>query len=260
MRGGPYTDCGRFAPMTDAVTSLLARIQADGAAATIPADERGAPDAAFVAGRIRAALALSKDDAARIVSVWDEAGARHDPATLDEVIAELTAGGWVPIIGAISKRKLRASARIALAATQSVGTVELATAVLGASGTKDDVAALETLARHPTFTLHAATALSNLDHWQARAALLRLMTTTFGATRVIVIDRLLPHVREPAIRLALVRDALVGLDAASAAEVAKDIAAMCTVQDCIDDPDAPEALKAGARLVKAAASGVAADG
>src|SRR6185503_7909124 len=100
-----------------------------------------------------------------------------------------------------------------------------------AAGTKDDVAALETLARHPAFTLHAATALSNLDHWTARAALLRLLTTTHGATRVIVIDRLLPHIRQPAIRLALVRDALVGLDAASAAEVAKDIAAMCTVQD-----------------------------
>ena len=71
---------------------------------------------------------------------------------------------------------------------------------------------------------------------------------------MIVIDRLLPHVREPAVRLALVRDALVGLDAASAAEVAKDIAAMCTVQDCIDDPSAPEDLKAGARLVMAAAA------
>lgn len=233
---------------------LLARVRRDGAAATVAADERGAPDAGFVVGRIRAALALPKDDAARIVAVWDEAGRRHDPGSLDEALAELTAGGWVPFVGAHSKRRLRESARTALEGTDRAGTVELATAVLGASGTKDDVAALEALARHPAFTLHAATALSNLDHWQARAALLRLMTTTAGATRVTVIDRLLPHVREPAIRLALVRDALVGLDDASAGQVAKDIAAMCTVQDCIDDPDAPEDLKAGARLVMRHAS------
>jgi hypothetical protein len=238
--------------MSNREGSVFARIQADGAAATISADERGAPDAAFVAGRIRAALALAKYDVARIVAVWDEAGARHDPATLDEVIAELTAGGWVPIIGALSKRKLRASARIALAATDRAGTVELATAVLGASGTKDDVAALETLARHPSFTLHAATALSNLDHWQGRASLLRLLAATNGAERVVVIDRLLPHIREPAVRLALVRDALTGLAPEHAREVAPDIAAMLDVKSLAEDPKAPAEIRAGARAVLAA--------
>jgi hypothetical protein len=229
--------------------SVLDRIRRDGASADVPRGERGAPDAKFVAERIRTATALAPGDDDRVVAVWDEAGARHDPETLDAALRELTAGGWVPFVGAHSRRRLRESARIALAVTQHAGTVELAAAVLGAAGTTDDVETLELLARHPALTLHAATALSNLDHWQARAALLRLLSLADGPSRVIVIDRLLPHVREAAVRLALVRDALVGLAPEHAREVASDIAAMCTVKDCIDDPDAPEALKAGARLV-----------
>jgi hypothetical protein len=235
--------------MTPDGDSLLARVRRDGAAVAIPPAERGAPDAAFVVGRIRTAMALAPEDEARIVAVWDEAGARHDPETLDAVLTELTAGGWVPFVGAHGRRRLRDSARVALARTQRAGTIELAAAVLGAAGKKEDADVLETLARHPAFTLHAATALSNLDHWHARAALLRLLTLEDGASRVLVIDRLLPHVREPAVRLALVRDALTGLAPEHAREVAADIAASCTVQDCIDDPDAPPELKAGARLV-----------
>ena len=231
------------------MTSLLARIRAEGAAAVVPAAERGTPDAKFVVGRIRTAMALAPKETARIVAVWDEAGARHDPETLDAALGELTAGGWVPFVGAYSRKGLRESARIALAGTELPGTVELAAAVLGAGGQKTDAEALEALARHPAFTLHAATALSNLDHWEGRASLLRLLVTTTGDQRVLVIDRLLPHIREPAVRLALVRDAVVGLSPEHAAEVAGDIAATCNVQDCVDDPRAPEDLKAGARLV-----------
>jgi hypothetical protein len=231
---------------------LLARVRAEGAAAAIAAEERGTPDAAFVVARIRTAIALPPGDDRRVVAVWDEAGARHDPEALDAALAELTAGGWVPFVGAHGRRRLRESALVALAGTSRAGTVELAAAVLGAAGRDEDAAVLETLARHPAFTLHAATALSNLAHWHGRAALLRLLTTTNGASRVLVIDRLLPHVREPAVRLALVRDALVGLAPEHAREVAPDIAAMCTVQDCIDDPEAPADLKAGARAVLAA--------
>lgn len=228
---------------------VLDRIRRDGAAADVPPGERGRPDAKSVAERIRTAMSLAPEDAARIVAVWDEAGARHDPESLDAALAQLTAGGWVPFVGAHSRRGLRDSARIALAGTRQAGTVELAAAVLGAAGTKEDAEVLETLARHPAFTLHAATALSNLAHWEGRASLLRLLRLGDGPSRVIVIDRLLPHVREAAVRLALVRDALVGLAPEHAREVATDIAALCTVKDCIDDPTAPDDLKAGARLV-----------
>ncbi len=229
--------------------SLLDLVRRDGAAAAVPADERGAPDAKVVAERIRTAMALAPGDDDRVVAVWDEAGARHDPETLDAALTQLTAGGWVPFVGAHSRRGLRDSARIALAGTRQAGTVELAAAVLGAAGTKDDAEVLETLAQHPAFTLHAATALSNLAHWEGRASLLRLLRLDDGPSRVLVIDRLLPHVREAAVRLALVRDALVGLAPEHAREVATDIAVLCTVKDCIDDPGAPEDLKAGARLV-----------
>jgi len=236
---------------------ILARVAAQGAAAEIENEERDAPDAAFVVAYIHKAVRMAGP---MVVMAWDEAGGRHDPATIDAVLQRLTTGAWIPILGAFQRHLLRESARDALKGTHRAGTVELAAAVLGAVGTKEDVETLETLARHPAFTLHAATALSNLDHWRARAALLRLLSTTDGASRVIVIDRLLPHVREPAVRLALVRDALVGLAPEHAAEVAKDIAAMCTVQDCIDDPSAPQDLKRGARLVmEHAARGAVAD-
>jgi hypothetical protein len=234
------------------VTSLLDRITSQGAAAEVPAVERGAADAAVVAAKIRTAMALPSEDTARIVAVWDEAGSRHDPEALDAALAELTAGGWVPFVGAVSRRRLRDSALVAIRGTARAGTVELAAAVVGAAGRKEDAVILETLARHPAFTLHAATALSNLAHWQGRASLLRLLTHLDGEQRVVVIDRLLPHIREPAVRLALVRDALKGLAPEHAREVASDIATLCTVQDCIDDPDAPEDLKAGARMVLAA--------
>ena len=231
---------------------LLDRIRRDGATAAIADEPRETPDAAFVASRLRAAAALPPAESARALAVWDDAGTRHDPATIDAVLAELTAGGWVPFIGGRGRKGLRTSARAALAATRRRGTMELALAVLGAVGRKEDAEALELAARHPAFTLHAATALSNLDHWQGRASLLRLLTLTGGAERVVVIDRLLPHVREPAVRLALVRDALTGLAPEHAREVAPDIAAMLDVKSLAEDPKAPEAIRAGARAVLAA--------
>jgi len=233
-------------------TPLLDRIRRDGASAQIADEPRETPDAAFVAARLRAAAALPPAESARALGAWDEAGSRHDPATIDAVLAELTSGGWMPFVGAGSRKRLRLSARAALASTRRRGTLELALAVLGAVGRKEDADALETAARHPAFTLHAATALSNLDHWQGRASLLRLLTATNGAERVLVIDRLLPHVREPAVRLALVRDALTGLAPEHAREVAPDIAAMLDVKSLADDPKTPADIRAGARAVLAA--------
>jgi hypothetical protein len=229
--------------------SLLDRVRADGAAASIPDEPRGATDAVFVVERLAAAAAAREPE--RALALWDEAGERHDVAAIDVVLQRVTSGAWIPFFGVGRRRRLRDSARRAVASTTRSGTIELAAAVLGAVGTKDDVDVLETLARHPAFTLHAATALSNLAAWQGRAALLRLLTTTDGDERVTIIDRLLPHVREPAVRLALVRDALRGLAPEHAVQVAGDIAAMCTVQDCLDDPTAPADVKAGARLVLA---------
>lgn len=232
---------------------LLDRVRAEGPSASIPEPGRETPDAAAVVARLRGALDARRADPVRALSLWDEAGRRHDPGSLDAALATLTAGGWVPFAGAASRKRLREGARDALARTAEPGTVELAAAVLGAAGTEEDADALEALARHPAFTLHAATALSNLAHWRGRAALLRLLSATDGASRVVVIDRLLAHVREPAVRLALVRDALRGLDPESAREVAGAIAESCAVRECLDDPAAPEDLKAGARLVLAAA-------
>jgi len=232
--------------------ALFDVIRSGGASAGVPDDPRETPDAAFVVSRLRAAAALPPEESARALAVWDEAGARHDPATIDAVLADLTAGGWVPFVGARGRKSLRLSARAALTGTRRRGTMELALAVLGAIGRKEDAEALETVGRHPAFTLHAATALSNLDHWQGRASLLRLLVATNGAERVVVIDRLLPHIREPAVRLALVRDALTGLAPEHAREVAPDIAAMLDVKSLAEDAKAPADIRAGARAVLAA--------
>jgi hypothetical protein len=48
---------------------------------------------------------------------------------------------------------------------------------------------------------------------------------------VLVIDRLLPHVREPAVRLALVRDAFTGLDETHAREIAPAVAETLQLYD-----------------------------
>lgn len=228
--------------------SLLARVL-DDPKADVPVQPRGVRDADAVVRFVRAAVALPPDADARIVAAWDAAGALHDPEALDRALLRLTAGGWVPLVGALNRRKLSDSARMALTVTTQPGTVELAVAILGATGTAADVETLEALARHPAFSLHAVTALSNLEPWQGRAALLRLLVTTDGDLRVNVIDRLLPHVREPAVRLALVRDALTGLDDAHAEEVAPDIAAMCDVKACLTDEKATPDVRAGAQNV-----------
>ena len=228
--------------------SLLALLLADPKAG-VPAQARGVRDADAVVRFVRAAVALPHDADARILAAWDAAGALHDPEALDRALLRLTAGGWVPLVGALNRRKLSDSARTALSLTSQPGTVELAVAVLGATGTAADAETLEALARNAAFNLHAVTALSNLEPWQGRAALLRLLVTTDGDLRVNVIDRLLPHVREPAVRLALVRDALTGLDDAHAAEVAPDIAAMCDVKACLTDENATPDVRAGARNV-----------
>jgi hypothetical protein len=233
--------------------SLLTRIRREGAAADVPPADRLPADADEVTRLVLEASHLDpRREADRISALWEQAGRLHDVEALDDALGRVASGSWIPFLGAANRKRLRRAARVALERTTSAGALELAIAVLGETGSDEDAPALEALAVHPAFTLHATTALSNLAHWQGRAALLRLLTRTQGASRVTVIDRLLPHVREPAVRLALVRDALRGLAPEHAAEVAPDIVAMCTVRDCLTDPDAPEDLKEGARLVLAA--------
>ena len=135
-----------------------------------------------------------------------------------------------------------------------VSAAQLALAVVGELGGREDARSLETLGIHPRLTLHAATALANLDAWEGRLSLLRLLNQTNGDARVSVIDRLLPHTTQPAVRLALLRDALPGLDPICAREVAPDIAAACDARGVADDPKAADDLRRAARDVLRAAT------
>ena len=260
--------------MTGAATgSLLDRLTRDGAAADLGPDPAepdaaadaapggaaaaaGAADAARLVAAVRRAAAAMPDEAAACVA-WDEAGAAHTPETLDVALAELTGWRFLGFTRAAAKRRIRDAARLAMQRTRSVGALQLAAAFVGELGDEDDVAALERVAVHPRLTLHGATALSNLRPWQARLALLRLLTTTTGDARVLVIDRLLPHVGQPAVRLALVRDALRGLAPEHAHEVARDIASACRAKDLADDKGVADDVREGARAVLAAAEDAA---
>jgi hypothetical protein len=235
--------------------SLLARLAAQGAALSLPAVPRApAADAERVAAHLREAAAALPDET-RALASFEAAGRLHDPLALDAVLARVAPRFPLPFAGGVRKWRLRDAARSALRTTSEVGALELACALLGQVGTEEDAAQLEVVGRHPELTLYGATALSNLTHWQGRAALLRLLTATEGNARVLVIDRLLPHTREPAVRLALVRDALHGLDAVHAAEVAGEIAERCGVRKWIDDPAVPDDVRRGAELVLRHAGG-----
>lgn len=238
--------------MTDPV-SLRERLERDGPLADLGPEpaESAAPAGDLVAALRRAALALPDERAA--LAAWDDGGALHRPETLDAALEELTAWTLFGFVRAASKRRLRDAARVALARTARIGSLRLAAAVVGELGDRHDVEALEAVARHPRTSLHGVTALANLRPWQARLAMLRLLSAADGAERVLVIDRLLPHAREKAVRLALVRDALAGLAPEHAREVAGDIAAACRAKELADDPSIDVAVRAGARAVIAAA-------
>jgi len=228
---------------------LLTRLERDGADAPIAAPEpnRNASVEGLVAA-IRAAID-ARADPSSAAEAWIRAGALHDPETLDQALATVAPVMGVPILAGVRRRRLRDSARDALRATPSVGALRLAAAVLGAVGASDDAAALETIAVHPALTLHGATALANLNHWEGRASLLRLLSRVGGAERVLVIDRLLPFVREPAVRLALVRDAFTGLDAEHAREVAPAVVDALDLAAWLDEPRTSDELRAAARRI-----------
>lgn len=235
--------------------SLLDLLRAGAAAVDLRAEgaggdagDRPADPAALVAALRRAAAAMPADEAGALAA-FEDAGRLHDPEALDAALRELAGWRLFGFVGAGGRRRLLGAARLAVRRTADPRTLRLAAAFVGELGGRADVDALEVLAAHPALVLHGATALSNLRDREGRAALLRLLHVHRGEARLVVIDRLLPHAAEPAVRLALVRDALVGLDDALAREVAPDIARLCDAAATADDPRAADDVRAGARSV-----------
>jgi hypothetical protein len=232
--------------------SLLDRLLRDGSAVEVaPEDGSAVSSAAELVAALRRAAAALPDETASLAA-WDEAGARHTPETIDAAREELTAFRFLGFLRATSRRRLLDAARLALRRTRHAGSLRLAAAFVGELGDEEDVEALTAVARHPALALHGTTALANLRPWRARLALLRLLAETTGEQRVLVIDRLLPHAGQPAVRLALVRDAVTGLSPEHAREVAADIAEICRCRELADDASVTADVRAGARAVLAA--------
>lgn len=229
--------------------SLLDRIRSEGAAASIDDDAATTPDVEQLLSLVRAAGEAIETDERAALAAWDTAGTLHDLETLDIALQSLGTGRGI-FGGGRRTRRVVAATRHALARSERVGTVQLAAAVLGQMGDSSDVPALEVLAVHPGLNLHAATALAVHPHRSGVAALLRVLAKTSGEQRLTVIDRLLVHAEQPAVRLALVRDALVGLDSELAREVAPDIAARCDIDAALRDPKTADDVRAGAELVR----------
>ncbi|MCG3136119.1 MAG: hypothetical protein HMLKMBBP_03947 [Planctomycetes bacterium] len=220
---------------------VLDLVREKGAYALFP----GASDPATGdAARTRAALDRAAAHPERAADAYSDAATTCTLEALDEVLAGFR--GW-RLIG--RRGRHLAAARTALRTAPTAPAVRLAAAVVGELGEREDVADLETLAAHPELTLHCATALANLRSQDGRAALLRLLHRTAGAERIVVIDRLLAFVTLPAVRLALVRDALAGLDESSAREIAPAIAEACDVRSAAGDPSAGAEVRAGARRI-----------
>ena len=231
---------------------LLERLAAEAAAADCGPDEAAAaPDAAGVVAALRRAADAVPSDESAALAAFDEAGALHDVEVLDAALRELTGWRFLGFLTVGTRRRLRDAARVALRRTTRPGTLRIAAAFVGELGGAEDAGDLETVARHPSFVLHGATALSNLRSRRGREALLRVLHAHTGDERVTVIDRLLPHALEPAVRLALVRDALTGLDDAHARQVAPDIARLCNVRSWLDSARTPDDVREGGRRVLA---------
>lgn len=237
--------------MTAPLLDRLARLGAE--ADCGPDVTAHAPDATRLIAAMRRAVEL-REEPDEALAAWEEAGGLHDPETLDEALVAVTPGLGVPFLSGLRRRRLCEGARRALRATACPGTVRLLVAVLGAVGGREDAAVIETAAVHPAFTLHGATALANLSHWEGRAALLRLLSRVHGAERVVVIDRLLPFVREPAVRLALVRDAFQGLAEPHAREIAPAVVDALQLADWLAEPRTPPELRAAAERILALAA------
>ena len=65
----------------------------------------------------------------------------------------------------------------------------------------------------------------------------------------LVIDRLLPFVRQPAVRLSLVRDAFTGLSEEHAREVAPAVVEILDLAHWLEEPQTSEELRAAARSI-----------
>lgn len=246
--------------MTAAGGSLLDRLERGDADAEPVGEDGDAGESSASAEELTAAIVRAADalpDEARALAAWDEAGALHRPETLDAALASLTGFRPFGFLKAGRKRRILRVARAALRRTSHPGALRLAVAFVGELGGAADVPALATVARHPRFALHAVTALTILRTLDARMAMLRLLAETDGEHRVLVIDRLLPHVRQPAVRLALVRDALTGLAAEHARDVAPAIAEACRCRELAEDAGIEPSIRDAARAVLAAAAGAA---
>lgn len=220
---------------------ILDRVRRSGASADVPDEpspETGDPAV------VRRGIDRAAADPTAAGAAYAEAAGACSIEALDETLSGMR--GW-RLFG--RRGRYLEAARVALREATGTGAVRLAAAVVGELGEKEDAAALEALGVHPSLTLHAATALANLKHVEGRSALLRLLHGTSGAGRVVVIDRLLAFVGTPAVRLALVRDALTGLDDEFAREIAPAIAEWCDVRGAADDPSAGAEVRAGARRI-----------
>ncbi len=228
--------------------SVLERLRADGPGATLDDGGHDSVGARELVSSIRAAVGARGEPRVEL-EAWDTAGRRHSPATLDEALGTVAPALGVPLLSGLRKRRLRESALRVLDVTCFVGTVQLLLAVLGATGRGYDAERIEEFALHPALALHAVTALASMSAWEGRAALLRLLSRTDGAERVVVIDRLLAFVREPVVRLALVREGFVGLADEHAREIAPAVVDALGLADWLTEERTPEDLRERARVI-----------
>lgn len=236
---------------------ILERVRAEGRLADLgPA---APPEPATPVARAAACLveaAERRDDDPGIAELWHEAGGIAGFEELDELLQAALPGGFFRGFSG-RRRRLRSQARRLVAESSSVRAVSLAVAFLGASGDRTDAPVLEDLAVHPALCEVSGAALTFLAD-RARGALeslLRLLHRSASRERVIVIRGLLHFAHLPIVRLALIRDALHGMEPEHAREVADDIYHVCNVEQGLEDPQATEALREGARLVLAHRTG-----
>jgi hypothetical protein len=241
--------------MTDgAPESVLQAVRRDGARAVLDAGPRGDEGLASVSTErsvqcLEAACERGLSDE-EMLAQWAAAGAFGSFEALDALLADILPGGLFKSFSG-RRRRLRDGARQVLVQSSSVPAVKLGIAVLGAAGDRTDVPLLEELAVHPMLCHYGVTALANLgmSNRAGTGALLRLLHKTASAERVIVIDRLLWFVKEPAVRFALVRDGLRGMEPADAREVADAIYDSCRVEQGLDDEASPPEVREGCALI-----------
>jgi len=230
--------------------SVLEAVRRDGASAGLPHDAGRPPVSTERSVQCLEAACARGLSEGEVLAQWAEAGAFDSFEALDAVLAAILPGGLFKSFSG-RRRRLRDGARMVLVESASVSAVKLGIAVLGAAGDRTDVPLLEELAVHTTLCHYGVTALANLgmSNRAGTGALLRLLHKTASAERVIVIDRLLWFVKEPAVRFALVRDGLRGMEPDDAREVADAIYDSCRVEQGMDDEAASPEVREGCALI-----------